>query len=145
MELRKAVLWTKDRKAGAPIGLRTPCSLAVVNSLASTSIAMMSSMGERESPCRTPLLCLMGFPSRPFNMMHDVADENRVATHLRHCSPKPNACSVFSRKGQATVSNALEMSSLSSTFGILFLCRYTTALWTNLKLSWIVRPRMKAF
>jgi hypothetical protein len=41
--------------------------------------------------------------------------------------------------------NALEVSGLSSTLGILFFRIYTAALCTNLKLSWMVRVLMKAF
>lgn len=43
------------------------------------------------------------------------------------------------------LSNALGMSSLSNTFGILFFRKYTAARCTYLKLSCIVRPRMKVF
>ena len=68
----------------------------------------------------------------PLRRIREVADESSVATHRRHWLLKPNALRVSNRNGQA---NASEISSLSSTFGILFFLRYTAALCTNLKSS----------
>jgi hypothetical protein len=114
-----------------------PSCLAAQNSLPSTSITKMNSIGDNESPWRTPRLCLIVRPGWPLSKMRDEAEDNSSDIQRRHSALKPIA--------HDTVSKALEMSSFSSTFGILFFLRYTAARCTYLKLSWIVRPRMKAF
>jgi hypothetical protein len=87
----------------------------------------MNSMGDKESPCLTPRLWVMRRPGCPLTRMRDVAVDNSVAIHLCHCSLNPNACSIFSRKGHAKVSNAFEMSNLSSKDGIFLFLMNTAA------------------
>jgi hypothetical protein len=58
----------------------------------------------------------------------DVA--SKVAIQSRHLWPKPNACSVSSRKIQLTESKALEMSSLMKRAERLALCKALMTLCT---------------
>lgn len=58
--------------------------------------------------------------------------------------PNPSFCSTSNRKLQETESKALEMSSLRSIRGCLCWCRNFAVCCTNMKLSWMNLPLIKA-
>jgi hypothetical protein len=76
-----------------------PCSIVVLNNLASTSMARINSIGDSESPWRMPLLCLMGGPGLPFNSILEEAVDKREATRLRQVLLNPSALNVSRRNG----------------------------------------------
>jgi hypothetical protein len=84
------------------------------------SIAIMNNMGERESPWRTPLRCAIGGSCCPFRMILDDGVLISVVMQWRQVAPKPHAYSLLRRNDQERVSNALEISSLSSSMDTLF-------------------------
>jgi len=65
------------------------------------------SIGDRESPCRTPLLCRIAGPWWPLSMILDDAVLSRTEIHRRQFCPNPLACSTFSRNGHESVSTSL--------------------------------------
>lgn len=83
-------------------------------------MAMMKSIGDKESPFLTPLRCLILGPWVPLRMIREVAVESRVDIHLRQFGPNPLACRTSSKNGQDRVSNAFDMSSFRSIIGIFF-------------------------
>jgi hypothetical protein len=90
---------------------RTPCYVAMSISRCSGSMARMKSMGERGSPCRTPLLWLKAGPCCPLSSTFDEAVRKRIESHSRHRGPKLNAYRTSNMQGQLTASKALCISS----------------------------------
>ena len=72
------------------IGESAPSLVAKSNSRWSGSIARMNSIGDKGSPCRSPVLCLNHCPRPPFSRTEVEADERSVETHALHFCPKPN-------------------------------------------------------
>jgi hypothetical protein len=100
---------------------------ALARSLCRTSMAIMKSIGERESPCCTPRRCLIGGPYFPFSIILEDAVDNSAEIQEHHLSPNPGACRSSSKNGHERVSNALDMSSFSSSIEIFFFRMSTDA------------------
>ena len=86
-----------------------------------------------------------------YNLSRMAIQEDRVEEvtskplkRSRQRGPKPILASTSSRKGQETESKAFVMSSLRRILGYFWECKNLTVCCTNMKLSWIKRPLMKA-
>lgn len=122
-------LWDNDSSSPSS-ALATRCP--------STSITNIKSIGDRGSPCLSPLLCRMVFPGIPLRSTWvDEVASKPLRTSLQIC-PKPSFCNTSKRKGQETESKALVMSSLFCWWSNLAVC------CTSMKLSCINLAFMKA-
>jgi hypothetical protein len=83
------------------------------------SAAITNKIGERGSPCRTPLLHKNSFPAVPLSRTEGVAEFRRDSTHRIHLAGKPLALSISSTIENSTRSNAFSKSSFRITISLL--------------------------
>ena len=86
----------------------------------------------------------MRCPVLPFTNTFVLIERSIVDIQSLQRHGNPTRSRTSSRKGQATVSNALARSILMSTVGHFLARSQRQASWTDLKFSCINRPRMKA-
>ena len=98
-------------------GCSSPPSEAFVSIRFKTSITRMKSMGERWSPCLSPLLCFILSPGMSLRRIcvDEVVKRPQIKSHQRE--PNPNFLRTSKRKAQDTESKVLVMSSLRSILG----------------------------
>lgn len=125
-------------------GESTPSWTAFLSNFCKISMSSINNIGDNGSPCLSPLALCIGLPGQPFSRTLVVAVDTSAEIQSLHFGPKPSVCNTCRRKGQDTVSNALEMSSLSRMLGFFFLCRHFAACSTNLKLPCMDLCLMKA-
>jgi hypothetical protein len=88
------------------------------------SITNTNNIGERGSPWRSPLRCLIGIPGDPFKSTR-VEEEARILEIIfRHTGPNPRYESTSIKKAQETESNALEISNFKSKLETLLVERF---------------------
>jgi hypothetical protein len=104
------------------------------------SIARIKDIGERGSPCRKPLSCLIGCPSNLFRRIIDDKVDSTILIYYLHLGPKPSLSIRSSKYSQEMESKAFAMSNLRKRAGIFFLCISLIKLWTKAKLSSFYAP-----
>ena len=109
-----------------------PLSSANLKRLLRTSITKTNSIGERGSPWRSPLRCIIIFPGTPLSITW-VEEVNKILEiRLRHLIPKPRWDNTSRRKAQDTESKALEISNFKNKLESLFLCSALIDCSTNI-------------
>ena len=103
-----------------------------------------NSIGERGSPCLSPLAWQMRLPGSPFKRIFVLAVDRIAAIQSLHLAPKPKCCRTSSKKGQDTESKAFAMSIFNMTEGRRDPCSALQDKRTARKLSWMHRPLMNA-
>lgn len=111
----------------------------------SVSTAKTKSCGDTGSPLRSPHRCQNVGPGVPFKRTLVLADDNRRAIQSRKRLPKMWRRKTSKRNVHETESKARAKSSLSCTRGAPSWCRSRADWRTRTKLSWRLRPGMKAF
>ena len=92
------------------------------------------------SPCRRPWHVRIGLPDVPLTIIRVDEVANNPHIHVIHLSPKPILVKTSRTNGHCIVSNALVMSSLSMTVGLLSAFNRRAVHCTSLKLSCKDRP-----
>uniref|UniRef100_A0A0A9HWZ3 Uncharacterized protein n=1 Tax=Arundo donax TaxID=35708 RepID=A0A0A9HWZ3_ARUDO len=98
-------------------GCSNPSLAALTKTEFNTSMTRIKSMGDRGSPCLSPLRCLITSPGSPLSSMRVVAEESRLQTMLHQRGPNPKYLKTSKRKLHEIESNALDISSFSSKRG----------------------------
>ena len=104
----------------------------------------INNIGDNGSPCLSPLLCSILSPGESLSSIWVEEVARRPLMISRHTCPKPNICSTSKRKGQDTESNALVISSFRRIRACFCWCRNFVVCYTNMKLSKMKCPLMKA-
>ena len=111
----------------------------------STSMTRTNSIGDRGSPCRRPRAWQILLPGLPFRRIFVLAVDSKADSQSRHRRLNPMNSSSSRRNAQETVSKAFAMPTFRRMDGRLTECRSRQVSWTVRKLSWMLRPRMKAW
>lgn len=101
-------------------------------------------MGDKGSPCRSPLLWKMVWPGLPLRSTWVDAEASNLQTISHQTGPKPKCCITYNKKGQETESKAFVISNFKRILASLCWCNNLAVCWTSMKLSKIDRPLMKA-
>jgi hypothetical protein len=90
----------------------------------------MNNIGDKGSPCLSPLLWTKGLPRQPISMILDEDEAKIRETMFLHRCPNPIFDKTIRRKPQFRESKAFVISSFRNNNGDLFLCAFLITFFT---------------